>query len=47
MGGPPVAGDGKTVGGTQLASAENRLTREEALRLYTVGSVWFSGEEIA
>jgi predicted amidohydrolase YtcJ len=36
---------GKTVGGTQLASPENRLTREEALRLYTVGSAWFSGEE--
>ena len=36
---------GKTVGGTQLASAENRLTREEALRLYTSGSAWFSGEE--
>jgi predicted amidohydrolase YtcJ len=29
----------------QLASPENRLTREEALRLYTVGSAWFSGEE--
>ena len=36
---------GKTVGGTQLASRENRLTREEALRLYTIGSAWFSGEE--
>jgi predicted amidohydrolase YtcJ len=36
---------GKTVGGTLLASPENRLTREEALRLYTVGSAWFSGEE--
>ena len=36
---------GRTVGGTQLASPENRLTREEALRLYTVGSAWFSGEE--
>ena len=36
---------GKTVGGMQLASAENRLSREEALRLYTVGSAWFSGEE--
>jgi len=36
---------GRTVGGSQLASAENRLTREEALRLYTVGSAWFSGEE--
>ncbi|HEY3918759.1 MAG TPA: amidohydrolase [Stellaceae bacterium] len=36
---------GKTVGGTQLASPENRLSRDEALRLYTVGSAWFSGEE--
>lgn len=36
---------GKTVGGTQLASAENRLSREEALRLYTVGGAWFSGDE--
>jgi hypothetical protein len=36
---------GKTVGGTQLSSASSRLSREEALRLYTVGSAWFSGEE--
>ncbi len=36
---------GRTVGGTPLAAPENRLTREEALRLYTVGSAWFSGEE--
>jgi predicted amidohydrolase YtcJ len=36
---------GRTVGGMQLASANNRLSREEALRLYTVGSAWFSGEE--
>jgi predicted amidohydrolase YtcJ len=36
---------GKTVGGTQLASPGSRLSREEALRLYTVGSAWFSGEE--
>jgi predicted amidohydrolase YtcJ len=36
---------GRTVGGTQLASPENRLSREEALRLYTVGTAWFSGEE--
>ncbi len=36
---------GKTVGGTQLASSDNRLSREEALKLYTVGSAWFSGEE--
>jgi predicted amidohydrolase YtcJ len=36
---------GRTVGGMQLASPENRLSREEALRLYTIGSAWFSGEE--
>src|SRR5439155_4491876 len=36
---------GKTVGGTQLFSKENCLTREEALRLYTAGSAWFSGDE--
>jgi predicted amidohydrolase YtcJ len=36
---------GRTVGGMQIASPENRLSREEALRLYTVGSAWFSGEE--
>jgi predicted amidohydrolase YtcJ len=36
---------GKTVGGLQLASPEKRLSREEALRLYTVGSAWFTGED--
>jgi predicted amidohydrolase YtcJ len=36
---------GKTVGGTEIYPKENRLTREEALRLYTVGSAWFSGDE--
>ncbi|HWS87661.1 MAG TPA: amidohydrolase [Pyrinomonadaceae bacterium] len=36
---------GRTVGGTELYTRENRLTREEALRLYTLGSAWFSGEE--
>jgi hypothetical protein len=36
---------GRTVGGTRLYSEENRLERLEALRLYTVGSSWFSGEE--
>ena len=29
----------------QLASPENRLSREEALGLYTHGTAWFSGEE--
>ena len=36
---------GKTVGGLQLAEQENRLTREEALGLYTKGSAWISKEE--
>jgi predicted amidohydrolase YtcJ len=36
---------GKTVGGLQLEAAKNHLTREEALKLYTVGSAWFSGDE--
>ncbi|WP_374063822.1 amidohydrolase [Cupriavidus sp. DF5525] len=36
---------GKTAGGTQLVGAANRLDRLEALRRYTVGSAWFSGEE--
>lgn len=36
---------GKTVGGAVLFGEENRLDRMEALRLYTVGSAWFSGEE--
>ena len=36
---------GKTVGGTQLYPEANRLSRAEALRRYTLGSAWFSGEE--
>ena len=36
---------GKTVGGTPLYSAASRLDRTEALRLWTVGSAWFSGED--
>lgn len=35
---------GKTVGGARLYSEANRLGREEALKLYTQGSSWFSGE---
>jgi predicted amidohydrolase YtcJ len=35
---------GKTVGGASLYSEANRLSREEALQLYTQGSSWFSGE---
>jgi len=36
---------GKTLGGTALYEESNRLSREEALRLYTVGSSWFSSDE--
>jgi predicted amidohydrolase YtcJ len=36
---------GKSVGGTQLLSPENRVSRQQALELYTLGSAWFSGEE--
>ena len=36
---------GRTVGGASLYPQANRLDRTEALRLYTVGSSWFSGEE--
>jgi predicted amidohydrolase YtcJ len=36
---------GKTVGGTQLFADDNKLSREEALKLYTSGSAWFSQEE--
>jgi len=36
---------GRTVGGTPMYPETNRLSREEALRLWTAGSAWFSGEE--
>jgi predicted amidohydrolase YtcJ len=36
---------GKTVGGLNLYPQENRMSREEALRLYTLGSSWFSSED--
>jgi predicted amidohydrolase YtcJ len=35
----------KTVGGVTLHDEADRLSREEALRLYTHGSAWFSREE--
>jgi predicted amidohydrolase YtcJ len=35
----------KTVGGTRLHDESDRLTREQALRLYTQGSAWFSHED--
>lgn len=36
---------GKTIGGTQLYDKNNVVSRHEALRLYTIGSAWFSGED--
>ncbi len=36
---------GRTVGGASLYPEANRFDRLGALRLYTVGSSWFSGEE--
>jgi predicted amidohydrolase YtcJ len=36
---------GRTLGGLQLYPETNRMDRSEALRLYTVGSTWFSSEE--
>jgi predicted amidohydrolase YtcJ len=36
---------GKTLGGTKLQGDKNLLDRTEALRLYTAGSAWISGEE--
>jgi predicted amidohydrolase YtcJ len=36
---------GKTASGRQLYDKDNVLTREEALRVHTIGSAWFSQEE--
>jgi hypothetical protein len=36
---------GKTLGGTPLYGEDNVLDRESALRLWTQGSAWFSGEQ--
>lgn len=36
---------GRTVGGLTLYDEKNRLSRTTALRLYTEGSSWFSGDE--
>ena len=36
---------GKTVGGLELYPEESRMSREEALKLYTQGSSWFSTED--
>src|ERR1700739_1779033 len=35
---------GKTIGGLNLYPSENRFDREQALKLYTLGSSWFSTE---
>ncbi|HJT89340.1 MAG TPA: amidohydrolase family protein, partial [Bryobacteraceae bacterium] len=37
--------DGKTVGGVALRGPEETPSRAEALRLYTMGSAWFSRDE--
>jgi len=36
---------GRTIGGLAMYDANNRLDRMEALRLWTVGSSWFSTEQ--
>jgi len=36
---------GKTLGGAKLQGDRNLLDRTEALRLYTTGGAWISGEE--
>jgi hypothetical protein len=36
---------GRSEGGLVLTPPEKRLSRQQALELYTVGSAWFSGEE--
>ena len=36
---------GRTLGGMELFAPENRLSRAEALSIYTIGSGWFTGNE--
>ena len=36
---------GKSVSGSEILAKDNRLTREEALKLYTVGAAWFEHHE--
>jgi predicted amidohydrolase YtcJ len=36
---------GKTIDGRQVRGAEELVSREQALRIYTIGSAWFSGDE--
>src|SRR5258708_28742034 len=37
--------EGRAVDGVATGGAGERITREEALRLYTAGSAWFSFDE--
>ncbi len=37
--------DGRTVGGTAMRGPEETPSREEALRIYTLGSAWFSHDD--
>jgi predicted amidohydrolase YtcJ len=36
---------GKSVSGSEVLAKDNRLSREEALKLYTLGASWFSHQE--
>jgi len=36
---------GKTVSGSEVLAEDNRLSREQALKLYTLGAAWFSHQE--
>ncbi|RZJ73067.1 amidohydrolase [Flavobacterium sp.] len=36
---------GKSVSGSTVLAQDNRLTREEALKLYTIGAAWFENQE--
>ena len=36
---------GKSVSGSQVLANDNRLNREEALKLYTLGAAWFQKQE--
>jgi predicted amidohydrolase YtcJ len=36
---------GKTIAGTAIRDPKQNLTREEALRVFTLGSAWFTAEE--
>lgn len=36
---------GKSISGSEILAKDNRLTREEALKLYTLGAAWFEHHE--